>query len=131
MLSWTATLRGCLCSMMLAAIGGVLFPIAVASRPVGFADRHLFVDAAPPAVYVTPDHAVVRSRFVDVDAGLLGDPELAHHVSRRPALGPLDLGAAQLPDDLFRDASLPGHLLFHSLDPRNLAGSARGRQVIL
>ena len=64
MRSWTAILCGCLCSMMLVAIGGFLFPIATASQPVGFADRPLFVDAAPPGVYVTPDHAAVRSRFL-------------------------------------------------------------------
>ncbi len=55
--------------------------------------------------------------------GLLGDPELAHHVARRRALGQLDLGLPQLPDDLLRRVSLPGYLLSPCLDPNNLAGS--------
>jgi hypothetical protein len=85
MLDWTGTLRGFLCSMMLGAIGGLLFPIAATGQPGGSALRHLFLDAAPPAVHVTPDHAAVRSRFVHVDAGLLGGPG---HAGPTPA-GPI------------------------------------------
>jgi hypothetical protein len=49
--------------------------------------------------------------------------ELADHVDGRLALGQLDLGFPELPNDLLRRVALSAHLSPSWLDPRNLAGS--------
>jgi hypothetical protein len=92
-------------SIVLAAIAGILFPAVASSQAAGFDDRHLLLDSAPPAVYVTPNHDAVRSRFVDVDADLLGVPGRAGPTPAGPILIELFDGLTYAAE---RDRSLSG-----------------------